>query len=101
MAVQAAPHRPAIFKEVLLFDVTVTTQIVELLFDQRVDRGISFMTVETQARTGVIDEVVVAVHTVHRAVIGMSEGQWQQRAIGSELLLTRIDADGQQPSSRQ
>ena len=71
----------------LFFDVTAPAEFVKLRFDQRVDLWIGFVTFETLAAAGIVDEFMVAAGAIHALVISMCKGHWQQLSVCACMLL--------------
>ena len=63
-------------------------EIVELGLDQMVHLGIGLVAVEAESLPGGVEEVVVAPDAVLGDVIGVSEGEGEKRARGSQPVLT-------------
>ena len=87
MAVNAPAHGAAILAGELVVQVATPAEIVKLRLNQGVHRGIRLVAVEAQSLSRIVDEVVVAVHAIYRAMIDVSEGDVENGSLRSELRL--------------
>jgi hypothetical protein len=86
MAGETSPRRATVFSQCLFFQMTVSTQIMELLFDVGSDCWISLVTLETQPEPGCIVEVVMAIDTADALVIHVCEVDGQHGRISNAFL---------------
>ena len=86
MAGETLPCRAAIFSHRLLFQMTVPTQVMKLLFDKRRDCRIGLVTFETQAKPRCIGVVVVAIDAIDALVIHVCEVDGQHRRATDALV---------------
>lgn len=87
MAVNAPAYGSAVLAGELVVQVATPAEIVKLRLNQGVHCGIRFVTVEAQSLSRIVDEVVVAVHAIYRAMIDVSERDVEHGPLRSELRL--------------